>query len=61
MIDEIKQTMGGFKILWSGPEGWGEVTFHIVDGQFEIESECMGEEFVMELLHEAIDKARIVE
>jgi len=58
-IDEVRIFKGGrgFKILWSDKKvGFGELTFHKVDGEFELDSEFMGDKFCKKIFNLFVDK-----
>lgn len=41
--------------------GFGEITFYYKDGKLQLESECMGKEFVKKILNAFIDEAELIE
>ena len=52
----------GFVLSWDEPgKGFGQITFIEKDGHFEIETECMGIQFVIRQVVKMLANAKVVE
>lgn len=60
LVASEPRVAGGFIIQWQGAIGFGELSVRMnADGTIDIDDECMGREFVRQLLLDLAERAKL--